>query len=92
MDLPATFIVGSHKEDSAALRYAIGDPVIVADGQLMNLYGRVLAIDGDQVTIMPKHEDLKVRFDKQKKHIFYFFLHMVVMQELFSHVTEESDA
>lgn len=47
---------------NSALRFTVGDPVIVSEGQLVNLYGRVLAIEDDQVTIMPKHEDLKVSF------------------------------
>ena len=37
-----------------------GDVVEVAEGDLANLKGTVLSIDGNKITIMPKHEDLKV--------------------------------
>ena len=31
----------------------------VIEGELMNLQGKVLAVDGSKITIQPKHEDLK---------------------------------
>lgn len=37
-----------------------GDVVEVAEGDLANLQGTVLSIDGNKITIMPKHDDLKV--------------------------------
>jgi len=37
-----------------------GDNVEVCAGELMNLQGKVLSIDGDTVLIMPKHDDLNV--------------------------------
>ena len=39
---------------------APGDIVEVSEGQLMHLQGKVINVEGDVVTIMPKHEDLKV--------------------------------
>ena len=33
----------------------------VIEGDLMNLQGKVISVEADTVTIMPKHEDLKVR-------------------------------
>merc|ERR1719210_343877 len=33
--------------------------VEVAEGELINLQGKVIRIDGNKITIMPKHEDLK---------------------------------
>jgi len=41
--------------------FVTGDVVEVAEGDLANLKGTVLSIDGNKITIMPKHEDLKVR-------------------------------
>ncbi len=38
-----------------------GDVVEVVEGDLMNLQGKVISVELDTVTIMPKHEDLKVR-------------------------------
>lgn len=40
--------------------FVTGDVVEVAEGDLANLKGTVLSIDGNKITIMPKHEDLKV--------------------------------
>lgn len=37
-----------------------GDVVKVQEGDLADLKGKVLSVDGIRVTIMPKHEDLKV--------------------------------
>lgn len=37
-----------------------GDNIEVCSGELINLHGKVLSIDGNIVTIMPKHDDLKV--------------------------------
>lgn len=43
------------------LMFAPGDNVEVVEGELINLQGSIVKIDGSKVTIMPKHEDLKVR-------------------------------
>lgn len=40
------------------VQFAKGDTVKVIEGDLKNLMGVVEAIDGDTVTIMPKHEQL----------------------------------
>lgn len=37
-----------------------GDSVEVCEGELINLQGKILSVDGNKITIMPKHEDLKV--------------------------------
>uniref|UniRef100_A0A8B9JXV3 Transcription elongation factor SPT5 n=1 Tax=Astyanax mexicanus TaxID=7994 RepID=A0A8B9JXV3_ASTMX len=36
-----------------------GDNVEVSEGELINLQGKILSVDGNKITIMPKHEDLK---------------------------------
>ncbi|EMP23814.1 Transcription elongation factor SPT5 [Chelonia mydas] len=36
-----------------------GDNVEVCEGELINLQGKILSVDGNKITIMPKHEDLK---------------------------------
>ena len=41
---------------------ATGDHVEVIEGELIHLQGKVIAIDGNKVTMMPKHEDLTVCF------------------------------
>ena len=52
----------SFKEGSDEERHTFvtGDVVEVAEGDLANLKGTVLSIDGNKITIMPKHDDLKV--------------------------------
>jgi transcription elongation factor SPT5 len=37
-----------------------GDMVEVCEGELIHLQGKVIKIDGNKITVMPKHEDLKV--------------------------------
>lgn len=46
--------LGAEKET----KFAPGDKVEVAEGELIHLQGRVLTVDGSRVTIMPKHEEL----------------------------------
>lgn len=52
----------SFKEGSDEERHTFvtGDVVEVAEGDLANLKGTILSIDGNKITIMPKHDDLKV--------------------------------
>jgi transcription elongation factor SPT5 len=41
------------------LSFAAGDQVEVCEGELINLQGTVIGIDGDSIRILPKHEALK---------------------------------
>lgn len=41
--------------------FSMGDNVEVCVGDLENLQAKIIAIDGTMITVMPKHEDLKVR-------------------------------
>ena len=42
--------------------FAPGDMVEVAEGELVHLQGKIISIDGNKITMLPKHEDLKVSF------------------------------
>ncbi|XP_077978109.1 transcription elongation factor SPT5-like [Glandiceps talaboti] len=42
---------------------APGDNVEVIEGELVHLQGKVITVDGDKVTMVPKHEDLKEPLD-----------------------------
>lgn len=48
------------KDDVVAHSFSTGDNVEVCQGELMHLQGKILSIDGSFITVMPKHEDLKV--------------------------------
>uniref|UniRef100_A0A915IPM2 Transcription elongation factor SPT5 n=1 Tax=Romanomermis culicivorax TaxID=13658 RepID=A0A915IPM2_ROMCU len=39
--------------------FASGDNVEVSEGELLNLRGKVLSVDGDKIVMMPDHEELK---------------------------------
>jgi transcription elongation factor SPT5 len=52
-------VAGTADKDDLAHNFSTGDNVEVMEGELMNLQGRVLAVDGAKITIQPKHEDLK---------------------------------
>lgn len=48
------------KEDKTLTHsFSAGDNVEVSEGELINLQGKILSIDGSMITVMPKHEDLK---------------------------------
>ena len=53
-------IPGSKSKANASNQFVPGDTVMVSEGELINLLGTVLKIEDNVVTIMPKHEDLKV--------------------------------
>jgi len=46
-------------KDEITHSFVPGDMVRVADGELINLLGKILSVDGNTITIQPKHEDLK---------------------------------
>jgi transcription elongation factor SPT5 len=41
------------------LSFAPGDHVEICEGELINLQGTIVGIDGDSIRILPKHEALK---------------------------------
>ena len=43
----------------ASHAFVPGDMVVVAEGELQHLQGKIVRVDGNKITIMPKHEDLK---------------------------------
>ncbi|KAG8193552.1 hypothetical protein JTE90_003761 [Oedothorax gibbosus] len=46
-------------QDEASHSFSPGDNVEVCEGELIHLQGRVIAVDGNKVTMLPTHEDLK---------------------------------
>lgn len=61
IELPA-----NSKDDAASHVFSAGDNVEVCQGELMHLQGKILSIDGSFITVMPKHEDLKVCGDSAR--------------------------
>lgn len=56
MMIKASLSAGKEREHNLQA----GDNVEVCEGELINLQGKILSVDGNKITIMPKHEDLKV--------------------------------
>ncbi|XP_046987782.1 transcription elongation factor SPT5 [Schistocerca americana] len=54
IELPTT----ASKDDATTHSFSTGDNVEVCEGELMNLQGKILTIDGNMITVMPKHEAL----------------------------------
>ncbi|CAL1541166.1 unnamed protein product [Lymnaea stagnalis] len=52
-------LVPEKQESEVAHTMAPGDVVVVAEGELQHLQGKVIKVDGNKITILPKHEDLK---------------------------------
>jgi transcription antitermination factor NusG len=44
--------------------FATGDVVEVCEGELMHLQGKITAIEGNKITLIPKHEELVVIYLK----------------------------
>jgi len=51
--------IGAGDKEEVSHKFSTGDNVVVTEGELQNLQGRVIAVDGSKITILPKHEDLK---------------------------------
>ena len=51
----------SSKDDATENQFAPGDNVEVVEGELINLQGKIVSIEGSKVVMLPFHEDLKVR-------------------------------
>lgn len=50
----------SSKDDPTSVHsFSMGDNVEVCVGDLENLQAKIIAIDGNMITVMPKHEELK---------------------------------
>jgi len=46
-------------EDKISHFFSTGDNVEVIDGELINMCGKILAVNGQKITVMPKHDVLK---------------------------------
>lgn len=51
----------SSSASSVSHNFAAGDMVEVSEGELINLCGKIIRIDGNKITMLPKHKELTVR-------------------------------
>merc|ERR1719429_484737 len=65
--------VGTQDKEEAAHAFSNGDVVEVTEGELQNLQGKVIKIEGSKITLMPKHEDLKDLLDFQASELKKYF-------------------
>lgn len=63
-DINIELAVAAKDDPSQTHSFSMGDNVEVCVGDLENLQAKIIAIDGTMITVMPKHEDLKVRSRK----------------------------
>ena len=72
----------------------------VIEGELQNLQGKVIKIEGSKITLMPKHDDLKDLLDfqaselkkyfKQVKSLIYHYFQQFLHDSFFRETTSES--
>ena len=64
-------------KEEIAHNFSNGDMVEVVEGELQNLQGKVIAIDGPKITIMPKHDDLKDPLEFQSNELKKYFRQVI---------------
>ncbi|XP_064477491.1 transcription elongation factor SPT5-like [Ornithodoros turicata] len=57
--------LGESRKEEQGHSFAPGDNVEVAEGELVHLQGKIISIDGNKITMIPKHEDLTDPLDFQ---------------------------
>ncbi|XP_013417126.1 transcription elongation factor SPT5 [Lingula anatina] len=58
-DASVELVPESRSVSEVSHNLAPGDNVEVCEGELIHLQGKVISIDGNKITMMPRHEDLK---------------------------------
>lgn len=61
------------EKDDTTHSFSTGDNVEVTEGELVNLQGKIIAVDGSKITIQPKHDDLKDPLEFQANELRKFF-------------------
>ncbi|XP_055342396.1 transcription elongation factor SPT5-like [Paramacrobiotus metropolitanus] len=65
--------VSETEENQDATRFTHGDYVVVCEGELINLKGKVIRVEGKKVVIQPDHEDLKDPIEFPARELKKFF-------------------
>lgn len=63
----------THVAEGKEHNLASGDFIEVVEGELINLTGKILSIDGPKILMMPKHEDLRDPIEFQVHEVRKFF-------------------
>lgn len=70
---PATGITAGKDDTTVTHSFSNGDNVEVCEGELMNLQGKIVSIDGNMIMVMPKHEELKEALEFQANELRKYF-------------------
>lgn len=65
--------LGETRKEEQGHSFAPGDNVEVAEGELVHLQGKIISIDGNKITMLPKHEDLTDPLDFQSHELKKYF-------------------
>ena len=65
--------VSTSDKDDQAHNFSTGDNVEVMEGELVNLQGTILAVDGSKITIRPNHKDLTDNLEFQASELRKYF-------------------
>jgi len=58
IEIPTT---NTLNKDDTSHSFSTGDNVIVCEGELIHLQGKIISIDGNMIMVQPNHDVLKVR-------------------------------
>ncbi|KAL1117370.1 hypothetical protein AAG570_004696, partial [Ranatra chinensis] len=65
--------VAATKDEGPRHTFSAGDNVEVCSGELMNLQGKIISIDGNLIMVMPKHDALREPLDFQAHELRKYF-------------------
>lgn len=60
-------------KENQSHNFAAGDNIEVSEGELIHLQGKVISVDGNKITMMPKHDDLKDPLEFQAHELRKYF-------------------
>jgi len=64
---------GTFEKKNQFHSFSNGDNVIVCEGELINLQGKIISIDGNTIMVMPKHEELNEALELQASELRKYF-------------------
>lgn len=70
---PGTGLSGNKEDAAVTHSFSTGDNVEVCEGELINLQGKIVSIDGNMIMVMPKHEELKEALEFQASELRKYF-------------------